>query len=94
MKKELRFIMKIYGYEHLAMSNEELQIYRAKKLLKIPLRNYLAKLRFKKLQIRMATKLQAHFRGYLERKYSFVKAFKLDENPTFYIIKEQLRLFT
>ena len=42
----------------------------------------------------MATKLQAHFRGYLERKYSFVKAFKLDENPTFYIIKEQLRLFT
>lgn len=49
--------MKIYGYEHLAMSNEELRMHCAKRVLKGPFRRYIEKFRFRKLQIRMAIKI-------------------------------------
>lgn len=41
----------------------------------------------------MSIRIQSAYRGYIERMYSYIRAFKIDQYPCIYIIKEQIQPF-
>lgn len=93
MRKELRFLMKLQGLEYLAMTNEELMFYKARKKLEVPFRAFVNRRRRLKLEISTAIRLQSAYRAYRERAYSYVEALRLDQYPVIYFLKEQRQIF-
>lgn len=93
MKRELRFLMKLQGLEFLTMNNQELMYYEARKVLEKPFKAYVARRRRRKLEIRMATKIQTYYRMYRQREYSYIQALKLEEYPVIYFLREQRAKF-
>lgn len=75
MKKELAFLMRMQGLEHLTLSNTELKFYNARKKLRKPFKAFMYRRRLANLQLMSAIKIQTAYRAYNARQYSYFRAF-------------------
>ena len=80
--------MKEQGLEELVMSQDELQIFNARKKLQKPMLAFVKRFRARNLKRFMAIKIQRAWRMYREREFSYVRGLELEKYPVIFYLKE------